>query len=82
MKEIVLARIIHLNLGSGIEMRYYMAYEKDLTDFCHKWENLMDEGCKETLRLNFNRRLKLEFHGTKVVRHARYVTFQMVDISD
>ena len=27
------ARISHLNLGSGIEMRYYLAYGKDLGDF-------------------------------------------------
>ncbi len=80
MNEIVLARIFHLNLGYGIEMRYYLAYGKDLTDFCHKWENLMNEGCKAILRLILNHRLKLEFHESKVVRHARYVTFQKAEV--
>jgi hypothetical protein len=27
------SRISHLNLGTGIEIRYHMAYGKDLTDF-------------------------------------------------
>jgi len=32
-------------------------------------------------RVSFDRRLKLEFHGAKVVRHARYVTFQMTEVA-
>jgi hypothetical protein len=31
-----------------------------------KWENPMGEICKYPLRLDFNRKLKHEFHGTKV----------------
>ncbi len=30
------------------------------------WENPMGERCKDALRLDFNRKLKVEFHGTKV----------------
>jgi len=30
------------------------------------WENPMGEACKDTLRLDFDHKLKLEFHGTKV----------------
>ncbi len=30
------------------------------------WENPMGEARKDALRLDFDRRLKLEFHGTKV----------------
>jgi len=29
-------------------------------------ENPMGEACKDALRLDFDRRLKLEFHGTKI----------------
>jgi len=30
------------------------------------WENPMGEARKDALRLDFDRKLKLEFHGTKV----------------
>jgi hypothetical protein len=33
---------------------------------CYDLENPMGERRKDTLRLNFDRKLKLEFHGTKV----------------
>jgi hypothetical protein len=64
-------------------------------------ENPMGEARKDALRLDFDRRLKLEFHGTKVtsdaglrtlreklikigakvVKHSRYVVFQMVEVA-
>ena len=34
------------------------------------WENLMGEARKDALKLDFDRRLKLEFHGTKVTSGA------------
>jgi len=44
------------------------------------WENPMGEARKDALRLDFDRRLKLEFHGAKVVKHSRYVVFQMAEV--
>ena len=40
----------------------------------------MGESRKDALRLDFDRKLKVEFHGAKVVKHARYVTFQMAEV--
>jgi hypothetical protein len=34
------------------------------------WENPTGEIRKDVLRLSFNRKLKLEFHGTKVTNDA------------
>ena len=34
--------------------------------FCSDWENPMGEGKKDALRVNFDKKLKLEFHGVKV----------------
>ena len=36
------------------------------------WENPMGETRKDAL--------KLEFHGAKVVKHSRYVIFQMAEV--
>ncbi len=36
------------------------------------WENPMGEARKDALKLVFDRRLKLEFHGTKVTSDAEY----------
>jgi hypothetical protein len=38
--------------------------ETTQVSFSHSsWENLMGETHKDALRLNFDRKLKLEFHG-------------------
>lgn len=37
---------------------------------CPKWENPMGERHGDALRLNFDRKLKLEFYGTKVISDA------------
>ena len=37
---------------------------------CPKLENPMGERCKDALRVEFDRKLKLEFHGTKVTSDA------------
>ncbi len=39
----------------------------------------MGEGCKEALRLNFDRKLKLEFHGTKVTSDAGLLPCRELD---
>ena len=38
-------------------------------------ENLMGEARKDALKLDFNRRLKLEFHGTKVTSDAGLLAY-------
>ncbi len=40
-----------------------------------KEENLIGEARKDALRLNFDRKLKLEFHGTKVANIAFILRF-------
>ncbi len=41
----------------------------------------MGEACKDALRLDFDRKLKLIKIGTKVVTHSRYVVFQMAEVA-
>jgi hypothetical protein len=33
------------------------------------------------LRLDFDRRLKLEFHGSRITSDGRYVAFQMAEVA-
>jgi hypothetical protein len=42
-------------------------------------ENLMSEARKDALRLDFDHRLKLEFHGTKVTSVAGLLAYQELD---
>ncbi len=35
----------------------------------------------EPLWADFDRHLKLEFHGAKVVRHGCYITFQLAEVA-
>jgi hypothetical protein len=43
------------------------------------WENPMGEARKDALRLNFDRRLKLEFHGTKVSSDGGLLAYRELD---
>ena len=36
---------------------------------------------KPRLRVDFDGRFKLEFHGSKIVRHGSYVTFQIAEVA-
>ena len=42
-------------------------------------ENLMGEARKDALRLNFDRKLKLEFHETKVSSDAGLLAYRKLD---
>ena len=43
------------------------------------WENPMGEARKDALRLDFDRKLRLEFHGTKVTSNAGLLAYRELD---
>ena len=43
------------------------------------WENPMGEARKDALRLDFDRKLKLEFHGTKVTSDGGLLVYRELD---
>jgi len=46
---------------------------------CSDLENPMGERSKDALQVNFDRKLKLEFHGTKVTSDAGLITYRELD---
>jgi hypothetical protein len=44
-----------------------------------KWENPMGESKKDALRVNFNKKLRLEFHGVKVTSDAGLLAYREID---
>ena len=65
-----------------IEQDFYSIELMETTQagFSHSLqENPMGEASKDALRLDFNRRLRLEFHGTKVTSDAGLLAYRELD---
>jgi len=46
---------------------------------CSDLENPMGQTCKDALKINFGKKLKLEFHGTKVTSDAGLPAYRELD---
>jgi hypothetical protein len=54
--------------------------ETTQASFSHfSWENPMGEARKDALRLDFDRRVKVEFHGTKVTSDGGLLAYRELD---
>lgn len=67
-------------MTTGIEFDIIEPMETIPANFSHSlWENPMGEARKDAMRLDFDSRLKLEFHGTKVISNAGLLAYCELD---
>ena len=65
---------------NGVEFGSMELMESTQASFSHLlWQNPMGEARKDALRLDFDPKLKLEFHGTKVASDAGLLAYQELD---